>query len=142
MKKFLAAVVTSGILLAPAASIGADINMSGTVSMDNNLYVDDNLSVKGGIKGIKYATVVRDDNLSLKWSNHVDDHTNIGLILVDNGTVQLPPPSTSSQVITVIGVNNSAISTRPGITLLGGLQNNTNASVECVSLDNATWACF
>jgi len=136
MKKFLAAVVTSGILLAPAASIGADINMSGTVSMD------DNLSVKGGIKGIKYATVVRDDNLSLKWSNHVDNHTNIGLILVDNGTVQLPPPSTSSQVITVIGVNNSAISTRPGITLLGGLQNNTNASVECVALDNATWACF
>jgi hypothetical protein len=142
MKKFITAVITSGIMLAPVAAFAADIVMQGSVSMEGSVSMDDNLSVKGGFKGIKYATVVRDDNLSLKWSNHVDNHTNIGLILVDNGTVQLPPPSTSSQVITVIGVNNSAISTRPGITLLGGLQNNTNASVECVSLDNATWACF
>ena len=136
MKKFITAIITSGIILAPVAAFAADIVMSGSVSMD------DNLSVEGGISGTRYAhsnyahAIVDQTMDNLTWSDTTS------LVLIDNSTVRLPVPlNGSNRVFTVIG-SGKAVLTPPAGTTIMGTDNVSGKSVDCVELDNTTWACY
>ena len=131
MKKFITAVITSGIMLAPVAAFAADIVMSGSVSMD------DNLSVTKGISGPRYAHAIVDQTMdNLTWSDATS------LVLIDNSTVRLPVPQNGlNRVLTVIG-SGKAVLTPPAGTTIMGTDNVSGKSVDCVELDNTTWACY
>ena len=131
MKRFITAIITSGIMLAPVAAFAADIVMSGSVSMD------DNLSVTKGISGPRYAHAIVDQTMdNLTWS----DATSI--VLIDNSTVRLPVPQNGlNRVLTVIG-SGTAVLTPPAGTTISGTTNVSGKSVDCVVLDNTTWACY
>ena len=132
MKKFLTAIITSGIMLAPVAAFAADIVMSGSVSMD------DNLSVTGGISGHRYAHAIVDQTMdNLTWPDATS------LVLIDNSTVRLPVPQNGlNRVITIIGKSGKADLTPPAGTTISGTTNVSGKSVDCVVLDNTTWACY
>ena len=131
MKKFLTAIFTSGIMLAPAAAFAVDIQMSGSVSMD------DNLSVTKGVSGPRYAHAIVDQTMdNLTWSDATS------LVLIDNSTVRLPVPQNGlNRVLTVIG-SGTAVLTPPAGTTISGTTNVSGKSVDCVVLDNTTWACY
>ena len=132
MKKFITSIITSGIILAPVAAFAADIVMSGSVSMD------DNLSVTKGISGPRYAHAIVDQtNDNLTWSDATS------LVLIDNSTVRLPVPQNGlNRVLTVIGKSGTAVLTPPVGTTILGTTNVSGKSVDCVVLDNTTWACY
>ena len=132
MKKWITSVIALGFV-AGSTSLGlaADIEMSGSVGMD------DNLSIKGGINSPRSATVIADTSDNLTWESN-------SLVLVDNGTVRLPVPQqniTSNRAFTIIGVNNSTITAPAGRSVTGTTSLNGN-SVNCVNTDNATWVCY
>jgi hypothetical protein len=131
MKKFLIAVITSGIMLAPVTALAVDIQMSGSVSMD------DNLSVTKGVSGPRYAHAIVDKTDNLTWAHSTS------LILLDNATVRLPVPQNNlHRVFTIIGVNNPKITTPNGATVNSASSLQNFSSVDCVVIDNASWACY
>jgi len=131
MKKFLTAIFTSGIMLAPAAAFAVDIQMSGSVSMD------DNLSVTKGVSGPRYAHAIVDKTDNLTWA-----HTT-SLVLLDNATVRLPVPQNDlHRVFTIIGINSSVVTAPNGATVNSASSLQDFSSVDCVVVDNASWACY